>query len=195
MSTKSLFQRRLLFFGLNAVLLLASFFVIVGPLMSHFAERSDDISENAAQLAQFHRLMAEAGRLAQTASRGADPYLAGAEERVASADLQAHLQSLAAGKGATILALRSLRGRPQAQWRSVAVGLEVEGAPSALRELISAIEGQTPFLFITEITLRTLADGDDGQLRANLTVEGALRDGDSGPAGPLMSENQPGPGR
>jgi hypothetical protein len=191
MSGGGLLRRRLIFFGLNGAIALAVCFAILEPIASHFVERNDDILDSAAQLAQIRRVADEAAKLAKTSTSGVDPYLPAAEERVASADLQANLQTLAGAKGLAVQAVRGLPGRQAAQWRGVPVGLEVEGAAVAVRELVAAIETQTPFLFITDLSLRTLADGDDGRMRMSLTVEGALRSPTVPPTGPLLSENRP----
>lgn len=187
-----LLRRRLIFFGVNGAIALAICFAILAPIASHFADRNDEILDSAAQLAQIRRVGDEAAKLAKTAESGVDPYLPGAEERVASADLQANLQALAGAKGLAVQAVRGLPGRQAGQWRAVPVGLEVEGAAASVRDLVAAIETQTPFLFITDLSLRTLADGDDSRMRASLTVEGALRSSPASPAGPLLSENRPG---
>jgi hypothetical protein len=191
MSGGGLLRRRLIFFGLNGAIALVVCFAILEPIASHFVERNDDIWDSAAQLAQIRRVADEAAKLAKTSTSGVDPYLPAAEERVASADLQANLQTLAGAKGLAVQAVRGLPGRQAAQWRAVPVGLEVEGAAAAVRELVAAIETQTPFLFITDLSLRTLADGDDGRMRVSLTVEGALRSPTVPPTGPLLSENRP----
>lgn len=192
MNGGGLLRRRLIFFGLNAAIALTVCFAILGPIASHFAERNDDMLDSAAQLAQIHRVADEAAKLAQTSTSGVDPYLPIAEERVASADLQANLQALAGAKGLAVQAVRGLPGRQAGQWRAVRVGLEVEGAAAAVRELVAAIETQIPFLFVTELSLRTLSDGDDSRMRVSLIVEGALRSQTAPPAGPLLSENRPG---
>lgn len=190
--TGGLIKRRLIFLGVNAVIALAVGFAILEPIASHFAERNDEIMDSAAQLAQIRRVTQEAAKLAKTSTSDADPYLPGAEERVASADLQANLQALAGAKGLSVQAIRGLPGRQAGQWRAVPVGLEVEGAAAAVRDLVAAIETQTPFLFITDLSLRALSDGDDSRMRASLTIEGALRGPAEPPAGPLLSENRQG---
>lgn len=189
--TGVLLRRRLIFFGINAAIALAVCLAIVGPLYSHFAERNDEMLDSAAQLAQIRHIAEEAAKLAKSSTSDVDPYLPGTEERVASADLQANLQALAGAKGLAVQAVRGLPGRQGGQWRAVPVGLEVEGSAAAVRDMVAAIETQTPFLFITDLSLRTLADGDDSRMRASLTVEGALRNSPASPAGPLLSENRP----
>ena len=189
MSGGRLLKRRLIFFGLNAALALLFCVAILQPMVSHFAERNDEMMDNAAQLSQIRRV-ADAARLGKAAP--SDFYLPGSEERVASADLQANLQALAGAKGLAVQAVRGLPGRLVGHWRAVPVGLEVEGAAVAVRELVAAIETQTPFLFITNLSLRTFSDGDDSRMRVSLTVEGALRSPTAPPAGPLLSANRSG---
>lgn len=192
MSGGGLLRRRLVFFGLNAALLLTFCVGIVEPIVSHFAERNDDMMDSAAQLAQIRRVADEAARVGKAAASKVDPYLPGAEERIASADLQANLQALAGAKGLAVQAVRGLPGRQAGNWRAVPVGLEVEGAAVGVRDLVAAIEAQTPFLFVTDLSLRTLSDGDDSRMRVSLTVEGALRSPLLPPPGPLLSENRSG---
>ncbi|MCG2672815.1 type II secretion system protein GspM [Bradyrhizobium sp. GCM10023182] len=192
MNSNGLLKRRLRFAGLNGAIVLTIGILILGPLIAHFGERNDDILDNAAQLAQIQRVTNEAARLAKTTTADIDPYLPAAEERVASADLQASLQALASARGLVIQTIRGLPGRQAAQWRAIPVRLELEGASAGVRELISSVETQTPFLFITDFSLRSLGDGDDSRMRVSLTIEGALRNPGGPPTGPLLSENRPG---
>ena len=43
--------------------------------------------------------------------------------------------------------------------------------------MVFAIENQTPLLFVPSASFRSLADGEDGPIRAELRVQGAIRDG------------------
>jgi hypothetical protein len=54
--------------------------------------------------------------------------------------------------------------------------MELEGPAPAVRDLILAIENQMPFLFVATASLRSVADGDDALIRAELKVQGAMRD-------------------
>jgi hypothetical protein len=55
--------------------------------------------------------------------------------------------------------------------------------------VLLAIENQTPFLFVTAASLRSATDGDDGLIRAELKVQGAMRDdGAAGGAGEAISQ-------
>jgi hypothetical protein len=84
---------------------------------------------------------------------------------------------MAANAGVNLLAIRGLQGGQSQPLQMVAVGVEIEGPLRAIRDMISAIENQTPLLFVTSATFRSLADGDDGAIRAELRVQGAIRGG------------------
>jgi hypothetical protein len=149
---------------------------VVAPVLAHFSDRSDDISENATQLAHFRSLMRNARVLLATSPQAGEPFLSGSEERIVSADLQATLISAATTAGVRLLGVRGLEGRRSRQLHMVVVGAEVEGSLSAVRDLVLALENQTPYLFVTEASFRSLADGDGGPIRAELKVQGAMRD-------------------
>ena len=160
----------------NAAGLALLFILVVVPLLSHFADRSEEIGENAAQLAYLNRVIRGAQAMEQNGSHNVQPFLTGGEERVASADLQANLQAMASAKGAHVLGLRGLQGGRVAAFRTVAVGLEFEGSLGIVKDVIAEIEGQSPLLFITEASLRAAADGDGSTVRAELRVEGAMQE-------------------
>lgn len=165
------------FLAFNAAALLFIVLFCLAPIMGHFSGRAEEISDQAAQLAHFQSAVRAAKRTVGGAGRSGDPFLPGSEERVASADLQASLKSMAANAGVNLLAIRGLQGGRSQPLQMVAVGLEIEGPLRAVRDMISAIENQTPLLFVSSATFRSLADGDDGAIRAELRVQGAIRGG------------------
>lgn len=168
--------RAILFLGLNVAILVLLLLFVVVPLLSHFDSRNDEIRENAAQLAHFHRIIHGARALEQAGAQNTQAFLTGSEERVLSADLQASLQALAVAKGVRVLGLRGLQSRRIAQMPTVAVGMDVEGVLGAVRDVIGAIEDQSPFLFITEAALRPIAEGDGNAIRAQLRVDGVVHE-------------------
>ena len=72
-----------------------------------------------------------------------------------------------------------MEGKRYQQMRMVTVGMELEGSLPAIRDLILAIENQTPTLFVAEASLRSATEGDDGLIRAELRVRGAMRESGS----------------
>ncbi|WFU18764.1 type II secretion system protein GspM [Bradyrhizobium sp. CB3481] len=185
------------FLAFNAAALLFVLIFLVAPILGHFAGRGEEISDNAAQLAHFQTVARAAKKSAGSVGRTSDPFLAGNEERVASADLQASLKSVAATAGVNLLAIRGLPGSRSQALHMVAVSVELEGPLKAIRDMISTIENQTPLLFVTTASFRSLADGEDGPIRAELRVQGAIREGAQPPASeqaghrPVTAERAP----
>ena len=169
--------RGTLFLVFNAAAFLFIVIFLLAPVMAHFVARGEDISDSAAQLAHFQNVMRAAKKSAGSPSRSGDPFLPGSEERVASADLQASLKSMAANAGVNLLAIRGLPGGRSQPLHMIAVSVELEGPLQAVRDMILAIETQTPLLFVPSASFRGLAEGEDGPIRAELRVQGAIREG------------------
>ena len=165
------------FLVFNAAAFLFIVIFLLAPVMAHFVARGEDISDSAAQLAHFQNVMRAAKKSAGSPSRSGDPFLPGSEERVASADLQASLKSMAANAGVNLLAIRGLPGGRSQPLHMIAVSVELEGPLQAVRDMILAIETQTPLLFVPSASFRGLAEGEDGPIRAELRVQGAIREG------------------
>ena len=166
-------------FNISVVLFIVIF--LLAPVLGHFTGRSEEISESAAQLAHFRKIARSVSSPANKALAGVDPFLPGNEERVVSADLQASLKSIASNAGVNLLGVRGLPGSRQQKLRMVAISVELEGSLAAMRDMVIAIENQTPFLFVTAASFRSVSEGEDGPIRAELKVQGAMRDG--GPSG------------
>ena len=162
-------------FNVLVVLFVVIFLAGAGPRPFCQSQRGD-IRKAAAQLAHFRKIMRSAGTLANKPSQGGDPFLPGSEERVVSADLQASLKAIAANAGVNLLGIRGLPGGRSQQLRMVAVSVELEGSLAAVRDMILAIESQTPFLFVTSASFRSVNDGEEGPIRAELKVQGAMRE-------------------
>jgi len=167
--------RVVFFVAFNAFALLFVIAFLIAPVLAHFIGRSDDISENAAQLAHFQSIVRKAKAEVATDPQAGDPFLTGREERVVSADLQANLKSVASAAGVLLLGVRGVQNNGSRQLHMVTVSVEIEGALPAIRDMVLAIESQTPFLFVTEASFRSMADGDGGPIRAELKVQGAMR--------------------
>jgi general secretion pathway protein M len=169
--------RGTLFVVFNAAAVLFAVMFLVAPILGHFASRGEDISENAEQLAHFQNVVRESKVASSGVRRAGDPFLPGSEERVVSADLQASLKSIAANAGVNLLGIRGLQSSRSQLLRIIAVNVEMEGSLKAVRDMILAIESQTPLLFVSAVSLRSVTDGEDGPIRAELKIQGAMRDG------------------
>lgn len=167
--------RRALFVAFNLLVVLFVVVFLLAPVVGHFANRNEEISEGAAQLAHFRKIMRATG--SNKPSQGGDPFLPGSEERVASADLQASLKAIATNAGVNLLGIRGLPGSRSQQLRMIAVAVELEGSLVAVRDMILAIEGQVPsLLVITAASFRSVNEGEEGPIRAELKVMGGMRE-------------------
>jgi len=168
----ALLVRRLRFIAINAAaLFLFAAFVII-PFASHIGALCDDVSDSAEQFARLQQF-AQAGR--QNHEQLDTVFFSAPEERLASADLHAFLKTLTQEAGLDLLGLRSVTTRQPITRRSIAVGLEVEGSPAKLRDALIRIETARPILVVTGLTLRPSSRDTDAVLRAELTIQGALR--------------------
>jgi general secretion pathway protein M len=181
--------RGVLFLAFNASAVLFLVLFVFAPVLTHFSSRSEEISENAAQLSHFQILTRDAEALIKKAPHAGDPFLPGSEERVVSADLQASLKAIATTANVRFLGIHGLQGTRSQQLRMVAASVELEGSLPSIRNVIMAIENQMPLLFVTAASLRSLADGDEGLIRAELEVQGAMRDSGS-PTSPAEAISQ-----
>ena len=164
--------RRLRFVAVNAAALFLFIGFVIVPFASHIASLCDDISESAEQLARLQQFE-QASR--QSHEQPDAVFFSALEERLASADLHALLQTLAQQGGLQLLGMRSVTTRQPITKRSIAVGLEVEGSPAKLRDALIRIESARPILVVTGLTLRPSVKDSDAVLRAELIVQGALR--------------------
>lgn len=167
--------RGALFLAFNAFAILLLVLFVIAPVIGHFTSRSEEISESASQLARFQALARNAKALMKKTPQAGDPFLAGNEERVVSADLQASLKAMATASGVRLLGIRGLPTSRYQQLRMVTVNVELQGPLPSVRNLLLAIENQMPFLFVTEALLRSAVDGDEGLVRAEIKVQGGLR--------------------
>jgi hypothetical protein len=165
-----------MFLAFNMAAMLFVVVFLLAPVLSHFSGRGEEISENAAQLAHFRKIARGVTVLTNKSPQGGDPFLPGSEERLVSADMQANLKTIATAAGVNLLGIRGLPGIRSPQIRMVAVSVEMEGSLQAVRDVIAAIENQTPFLFVAGAFFRSVTDGEDGPIRAELKVQGAIRD-------------------
>jgi general secretion pathway protein M len=167
-------SRRLSFLTFNffATVFIVLFFI--SPLMSHFSERSEELSEDSSQLSHFRSIQRAARLLMARTEQTGDPFLPGVEERLASADLQASLKAITAAAGARFLGVHGLQVGQAKSSHMVAASLELEGPLQTIRDAVQTIETQTPFLFITFAEFRRASETDETIIHAELKVQGAM---------------------
>lgn len=173
-AARALLLRRLRFAGLNGALILVVFTLIFAPLLSTVLENSVSLDDRTNQLTRLKMMAHQSAALKEQHRTTEDLFLAGTEERLASADLQAALKTVAATTNVRFLGVRGVTPSRPIAARPVAVGLDLEGSPPSMRDAIDQIETRRPMLFVTSMILRP-ADAAKGALRAEITVQGAMQ--------------------
>lgn len=176
-------SRRALFLGVNAVLALLSFFVLVEPLRGLLAERADGLADRRATLARYEAIAAQekavrlyAQQVAESNAQG--ELLSGATEGVVNANLQALLKALADRSGATVNSIRMLPPKNVNGASLVGARLDVSGSIEALHALVRSLENETPLLLVITASLRRqipvwgAQTAADGTLAAQFDVFG-----------------------
>ncbi|MBR0697767.1 type II secretion system protein GspM [Bradyrhizobium lablabi] len=164
-----------LFLAVNVAAVMLIVMFVIAPVLTHFSERSEQISENAARLQHFEDIMRQARAASTTTATTGGAFFPAGEERIVSADMQASLKSLANNAGVSLLGIRGLAGSTSQHLRLISVSVEVEGALASIRDMMRAIEAQRPLLLINSASLRSVTDGEEGPIRAELTVQGAMQ--------------------
>ena len=180
--------RSFAFHAFNACMALVIVLFVAEPILSHFAERSETISESMEQLAHVQSIKRTEKTLMEKAAHSSDPFLPGREERVVSADLQSNLKEIVSKAGVKFLGIRGLAAARFQQLHMVAVNLEIEGSLQSVENVIRGIEGQTPYLFVTSAVLRRSVVAEE-VIRAELKVQGAIRD--TGPRDAMSPSRAP----
>jgi general secretion pathway protein M len=133
------------------------YLLVVMPLLDRYAERQA-ILENQRML--LPRLKAAADELPALRARAAELRAAartrkvtvdGASDAIASANLQSHIEELAAAVGATIGSTESLPAEVRAGYRRIGLRYVLSGPYETLVKLIARLEAATPPLVIDNV--------------------------------------------
>ena len=136
------------------------YLVIISPLIDYYAERADLI-ENRRMLAP--RLDAIAAELPSLRARAAElrasastrrVTLEGTSDAIASANLQARVEEVAASVGATISSTESLAAENRGPYRRIGLRVALGGEYETLIRFLAALEAANPPLVIDNLTLR-----------------------------------------
>lgn len=155
----SQWSRRALFLGVNALLALLSFIVLIEPLRGLLAERADGLADRRATLARYEAIAAQekavrlyAQQVAESNAQG--ELLSGATEGVVNANLQALLKAAADRSGATVNSIRMLPPKSVNGASLVGARLDVSGSIESLHALVRSLENETPLLLVIAASLR-----------------------------------------
>lgn len=174
--------------ALALVLLLALLSLVwsalLGPLLAGYRQDLATAAQLRAAVAKAQaaprdpealRERLEQARADQAESGG---FLRADTESLAAAELQELLRSAANAAGGTVRSTQVLDGREEEGYRRVTVRVQVAlGLPGFL-EMLHAIEGGTPYLFVDGLSASARPPGPrsrDGELEVRMDVSGYVR--------------------
>jgi hypothetical protein len=151
--------RRVLFLGLNLAASLAVFILIVRPIYAVFVEQDAQIAMLGETLARMNAIAnrkSDVEDLARQLDAESDlgEFLAGANEGVANAALQARLKTMTEAAGARVRSVQGLPIKNNGQIRYIGARIDLYGPLGAVHKAIYAVESGKPYLFVSGASIR-----------------------------------------
>lgn len=152
--------RRAAFLAANLAAGLAIAGFIVMPAHDFFADRNAAIAEQRALLARF-KAIADQEPAVQAIARqtgaemGRGEFLAGPNEGVVNADLQARLKAMAEATGARLRSVQGLPPKVDDRVRYIGSRIVIYGTIQSIQRAIHAMESGKPYLLVTDAVLKS----------------------------------------
>jgi hypothetical protein len=146
-----------------AILVLACVAIVaVIAIPAWMAHRHYDkaLTENLDKLQRYRRIAATRTVVAREleAMSTRDPrkfFLRSGATALSAAEAQERIRSLVESSGARLITMGAPTAKEEGRYRQVSVNVQVTANIFALRKLLSAIESNTPYLCIDNLTVRT----------------------------------------
>jgi Type II secretion system (T2SS), protein M subtype b len=151
--------RPVVFLGLNLAACLAVLILIAHPIYALFAEQDVRIamlSETLARMNAIANQKSDVEALARQVDAEGDlgEFLAGANEGVVNAALQARLKTMTEAAGARIRSVQGLAAKNNGEIRYIGARIDLSGALGAVHKAIYAVESGKPYLFVSNASIR-----------------------------------------
>jgi len=167
--------------ALLLIVLFLLFELAAKPLWGKYTALQNDIDEASFNLQRYQRIAADLPKLRQNQlqlqnDQPLQPFLLGGQNRaLAAAELQRHLQKLAAEYGGRILSARALSPQEAGPLESIALNARLQTSVPGLQQLVHALENGQPIVRIEQISISVRASRRQeqiGQLDVRLTITG-----------------------
>jgi general secretion pathway protein M len=166
------------FAALGLLVLLVLIFIVA--VVEPWRDAYEDAAGTAARLraAIAHAGAAErdpASLRAELEHRAANPqstagYLAGANDALASAELQDRIKSLVENQGGKLRSTQILPSRDEGGFRRITVRGEIMVDITGLQRVVYALESATPMLFLDNVEIRAIPSTRDAAAGPDLEV-------------------------
>jgi hypothetical protein len=178
--------RRVVFVVLNLAACVAVFILIVHPIYALFAEQDAQIAmlnETLARMNAVANRKTDIEALARQVDAESDlgEFLAGANEGVANAALQARLKTMTEAAGTRVRSVQGLPAKNNGQIRYIGARIDLYGALGSVHKAIYAVESGKPYLFVSSASIRlspsisAQATATEPVIDAQLDVFGAVQ--------------------
>jgi general secretion pathway protein M len=145
------------------IMVLLAYRLAVVPLVDRYQSRQAEITDMRTAIDRYQRLIAQAPALEafDAQYRRQQPLapllLPGGNPALAGAALQQRLQDIAAGVDVRILSQRIRPPATDGEFERIGVEARLQSDVTGLRDLLLAIEQNTPFLFVDSLSIRSRA--------------------------------------
>jgi hypothetical protein len=152
-----------------------TYVAIIAPLLGTYQQRAATLSDRRSLMPRIALLAEEVpalrARLAElkTAGTARGATLEGASDALASANLQSHLEQLAAANDVAIASTEAIAAEDRGQYRRIGLRLVVNGKYTAVVKLLGAIEESRPPLVLGNLQIHGLVRGVE--IRADFPID------------------------
>jgi general secretion pathway protein M len=183
-------MRRFLAWALLAAVLALPYLLIIRPVIAHYQETAETISQRQELLARYRQIAA--GRSAfeerliqlQDDALQAGAYLSGDSEALVAAELQNQVRTLIEAEGGRLESTQILPGTDENGFRRVTIRVRMTADIDSLFRIAYALEGGQPYLFIDSIDINArqartgrVISGEEGAMTVGCDVFGYMRQG------------------
>ncbi len=154
-------DRRVLAIALLVFILVVLICLVAVPVVllhRHYDQHIQRMTRQLQSQSAFNAMGPQVARaLEALKSRDASRlYLKGGTAALASAELQDQVKSLVEAAGGRFVSATGLAHKDDGQYRTVAATFQINLGNANLRRLLHALETQEPFLFVDNLTIRSL---------------------------------------
>lgn len=148
------------FWAVNALILAASYLLVFQPIRDAIAAGDDALAEQRLTLGRYESVAAQASAIESYAKQVATgnergEFIAGENEGIVAANLQARLKTVAEDAKVAVRSLQMLPSKSVQGASLVGARLEVAGSLPAVHTLARNLESDAPLLIISDANLRT----------------------------------------
>lgn len=148
------------FWAVNALILAGLYLLVLQPIRDAIASGDEGLADRRSTLARYESVVAQADAIEAYAKEVAagnarGEFIPGENDGIVAANLQARLKAAADDAKVSVRSLQMLPSKNVQGATLVGARLEVVGPLATVHALARNLEGDAPFLFVTDADLRS----------------------------------------